>query len=396
MDAITAPPLPMGPDATSTNDACPICLEDFHGRDVTAAVVKPIFRTQCGHRYHVDCITQLFLDVAIDRRRCAYCRGDPFPVMNLNTGESHQVKFLPNLRFYLACSNGNREQVSRALAEGVNVNAVMNKDTPLILASNEGDEVIVDHLLKAGAEVNTARTEDGATALMVAAQRGRTNCVKLLLKARANVNARNVTGATPLYFAAEKGRTGCVKLLLNAGADRNIPKTSDGATPLSIAVSRSYVECVELLIKDETDLNTRFRDGNTLLLIAACKGTMELLIKNGADLNAARTSDGATPLFIAALKGNTDCVETLINGGANVNAARTSDGATPLFIAALKGNTNCVETLINAGADLNAARTSDGATPLSIAIEMDNVDCALALIKAKTPKRTNEGYCIIL
>ncbi|WOG28632.1 ankyrin repeat domain-containing protein [Endozoicomonas sp. 8E] len=275
-------------------DQCPICLADFHGRSEAPVVVT----TQCcGQRFDLDCISRCFADQPMSSRRCAMCRQDPMPVVNQNTSESHPNTFFPDRTFYLACVNGDLDQVERSLAEGVNVNAVMKKDTPLMLASNEGDEVIVDRLIKAGADVNTARTEDGAT-------------------------------------------------------------------PLFIAVSRGYFKCVELLIKDEADLNTRFRDGNTLLLIAASRGSsgsVELLIKNGADLNAA-----------------------------------LPDGTTPLFLAVQENNSSCAKLLINAGADINAARTSDGATPLSIAIEMNNIDCALALIKAKTPKRTNEGYCIIL
>ncbi|WP_422139097.1 ankyrin repeat domain-containing protein [Endozoicomonas sp. ALC020] len=82
---------------------------------------------------------------------------------------------------------------------------------------------------------------------------------------------------------------------------------------------------------------------------------------------AARTTDGATPLFIAAWRGCTDCVEILIHVGADLNAATTSGGATPLFVAAEKGNTECLKALIEAEADLSVARTLDGTTPLSIA-----------------------------
>ncbi len=48
-------------------------------------------------------------------------------------------------------------------------------------------------------------------------------------------------------------------------------------------------------------------------------------------------------------------------------AARTTNGATPLFVAAEKGNTECLKALIEAEADLSVARTLDGTTPLSIA-----------------------------
>ena len=61
-------------------------------------------------------------------------------------------------------------------------------------------------MLKAGANVNQARTDDGTTPLWVAAeQNGHTEIVAELLKAGANVNqARTDDGTTPLWVAAEQ------------------------------------------------------------------------------------------------------------------------------------------------------------------------------------------------
>ena len=54
-----------------------------------------------------------------------------------------------------------------------------------------------------------------------------------------------------------------------------------------------------------------------------------------AAVNQARTN-GATPLYIAALKGHLPAVPLLLDRGAAVNQAKT-DGATPLYIAAQEG-----------------------------------------------------------
>jgi ankyrin repeat protein len=57
----------------------------------------------------------------------------------------------------------------------------------------------------------------------------------------------------------------------------------------------------------------------------------------------------------------------LIKAGADVNQA-TSDGATPLFLAAQNGHESCVALLIQAGADVRKAR-KDGHTPMNIATD---------------------------
>ena len=68
-----------------------------------------------------------------------------------------------------------------------NVGAVQNT-TSLILAAESGHCEMVRLLIESGADVNAARS-DGYTALMCAAQNGHNECAKLLIDAGASVNA---------------------------------------------------------------------------------------------------------------------------------------------------------------------------------------------------------------
>ena len=58
----------------------------------------------------------------------------------------------------------------------------------------------------------------------------------------------------------------------------------------------------------------------------------------------------------------------LIKAGADLNQA-TSDGATPLYVAAHNGHEGIVAVLIQAGADVRKA-CKNGCTPLKIATDM--------------------------
>ena len=78
----------------------------------------------------------------------------------------------------------------------------------------------VEMLIKAGANVN-AQTDDGISALMKASENGYGECVKLLLEAAADVNAACKKGFTSLIYSVMNGHEACVKCLIAAGGDVN-------------------------------------------------------------------------------------------------------------------------------------------------------------------------------
>src|SRR5690348_6759492 len=85
------------------------------------------------------------------------------------------------------------------------------------------------------ADVNQADAR-GNTPLHYAAAFGSVDAVKQLIKAHAEVNAKNAMNATPLILGASQPEK--IKLLLAAGADPNVT-TNAGRTALIIASGRS-------------------------------------------------------------------------------------------------------------------------------------------------------------
>jgi ankyrin repeat protein len=94
----------------------------------------------------------------------------------------------------------------------------------------------------------------------------------------------------------------------------------------------------------------------------------ELLIRKGAKVNA-RGIGGFTPLHGAAHAGNAEGAELLLHNGAEVDAPDDAAGSTPLHVAAYVGSDEVVGLLIERGADINARQKSDGLTPLDMAAE---------------------------
>jgi len=126
------------------------------------------------------------------------------------------------------------EKIRELTKNGADVN-VRNEynATPLIKASGEGYAEIVKLLLEAKADVNAATNADASTPLYIASGNGHTEVVKLLLEAKANINAVTTNGLTPLYIASFQGHTEVVKLLIEAKANVNAARWKlYGLTPL--------------------------------------------------------------------------------------------------------------------------------------------------------------------
>lgn len=191
-------------------------------------------------------------------------------------------------------------------------------------------------------------------------------------------------------LAAGLGYTDCMKALLKAGADVNA-KTKDEETALMLAVDGGHMDCVKALLEAGADVNAKNKNGWTALMAAVAKNNVDcvkVLLKAGADVNA-KDKDGVTTLMRAVLKGHTDCVKTLLKAEADVNA-KLKDGSTALMIAATLGYADCVKALIAAGADINAKEDKKGYTALMFAVDLRHTDCVKALREAVANAKNKE------
>jgi len=95
---------------------------------------------------------------------------------------------------------------------------------------------------------------DNFTALHHAARKGHVGVVNTLLtyvqgaRKMLNIDAKTKSGWTPLMLAADRGRTAVVKLLLELGANPALT-TNDDKTAEDLAKEQGHTDCAKLLEK---------------------------------------------------------------------------------------------------------------------------------------------------
>jgi ankyrin repeat protein len=120
--------------------------------------------------------------------------------------------------------------------------------------------------------------------------------VKLFIEAGFDINTPADSGITALHIAAMKGNTDIVKMLLDKGANPNAAVTSGaekGSTPLMAAVAGGYVEIVKLLVAKGADVNAKDDHGLTALDYAATEQTGQDIMKVLWDHGAPMVTDAA-------------------------------------------------------------------------------------------------------
>jgi hypothetical protein len=209
--------------------------------------------------------------------------------------------------------------------------------------------------------------------LIKAVEKGNVNMVKQALKRKANANTIvNRTGfdlskcsAGPvLKCAAQKGKSDIVRLLLEHGADTNL-RDSDNGSALLYACYNGNLEISRLLIEKGTDVNAAGGPQNDHPLKAAAQSQnaqlVKLLIDSGADLNAINVM-GTTALMWA----NFDSLKLLIEAKADVNILNSN--GQPVIAVYTSGSAwyyepavlvKVLDMLIKAGADVNF-KSSEG------------------------------------
>ena len=121
------------------------------------------------------------------------------------------------------------------------------------MAAYEGRLDSVRGAIESGMDVNVADPTRSLTALHMAAYNGHTETVNYLIEQGATVDCRDSEGKTPLIHACTGPFAKAAEALIDAGADIDARDSTEGFTPLMMAAGLGQTEVVEVLLKHQAD-----------------------------------------------------------------------------------------------------------------------------------------------
>ncbi|KAM5174372.1 protein phosphatase 1 regulatory subunit 12A isoform 5-T6 [Callospermophilus lateralis] len=162
---------------------------------------------------------------------------------------------------HAAASCGYLDIAEFLIGQGAHVGAVNSEgDTPLDIAEEEAmEELLQNEVNRQGVDIEAARKEEERIMLRDARQ--------WLNSGHINDVRHAKSGGTALHVAAAKGYTEVLKLLIQAGYDVNI-KDYDGWTPLHAAAHWGKEEACRILVDNLCDMEMVNKVGQTAFDVA--------------------------------------------------------------------------------------------------------------------------------
>ncbi|XP_045334888.1 ankyrin repeat domain-containing protein 35 isoform X2 [Leopardus geoffroyi] len=194
-------------------------------------------------------------------------------------------------------------------------------DQKLLEAVQRGDVGRVASLASRKSARPTKLNSSGQSSFHLAASKGLTECLTILLANGADINSKNEDGSTALHLATISCQPQCVKVLLQHGANEDAVD-AENRSPLHWAASSGCASSVLLLCDHEAFLNVPDNDGRTPLMIASLGGHAAIcsqLLQRGAQVNVT-DKDAKSALILACEKGSAEVAELLLSHGADAGA----------------------------------------------------------------------------
>ena len=261
-----------------------------------------------------------------------------------------------------------------------------NGYTALHFAVQCGNVELVKWMIENGANVNvqSLKTADCVTPLIIATSKGLIEVCSTLLKAKANARiGREHNGYTPLHICAKLNHCRIARLILEHDSGTYSILTKDGLSCIDVAKdagSTQFISTVLPLIPDDqmnVTGSTNSKKTRKSLKAAGervvsgfdsrlCKTLIEMtrngnpsrlkdfLVRNPiVDVNWTMGKNGWTALMEVAARGDLLSAKILLESGADTDK-RSKKGASALHIAARYGRIELLRILLNHGACLDA------------------------------------------
>ena len=291
---------------------------------------------------------------------------------------------------FTAAGNGHNNTVLILADKDKDLLRMNQPRSPLYIASEWGQWIVVKTLIDLGAQVNVTHESDRWSPLIVAANSGNARTVRALLEKDANPNLPGPGDQdTSLWFAAMRGESvDCVRALLEYGANPNHefiqpPLVVEICSSSDISLEKK-IGILDALIDNSLpiDINKVDSNGTSGLMWAATTGDtalVEWLLSHNANVHTTN-NESYSALYFAVINGHQEVIRKLLAVGAPVDIV-TSAGETLLQLSVDKG-VEQIGMLLDAGANLELENGS-GQTVLNTAIEQEKPGVVKLLIDRK-------------
>ena len=279
----------------------------------------------------------------------------------------------------LAASCGKLHAVKWFLEKGATVACENNEGWNTLHYAAQGGDTDIISLIHTHLPNIESKTGEGYTPLMVAALCGKLHAVKWFLEKGAIVACETNRGWNTLHYAAKGGDTDIISLI-HTHLPNIDSKTGEGITPLMLAASCGKLHAVKWFLEKGATVACENNEGWNTLHYAAQGGDTDIisLIHTHLPNIESKTSNGLTPLMVAAFRGKLHAVKWFLEKGATVTSV-VSHGWNILHGAAQSGDPDTIDLILTHLTDIES-KTVHGETPLIIAVrlgKLQGVKCLL-------------------
>jgi ankyrin repeat protein len=251
---------------------------------------------------------------------------------------------------HTAVASGHIELAELLLDHGANISAKgCAGETPLYVAASACLAPVVEMLLSRGANVRET-SNTGNTTLHAIAESAIAKC-NIDIADRFKCSCKLRHEAEEAHGHEDHSKSDCIAMMLKHGADMDA-RNDLGQTPLSLAVQSGTEDVVAILIDRISELPGSFSAQSYLTLLRSCDSKVEANILELVANNCSETDETrviwSSLLCQAALEGNHSLVALGLAKGGSC-PARTDDGLNPFLEAIKKEHADTVKFLLEAG-----------------------------------------------